>query len=284
MHKLSYHDKKGIQANIAHALMAMGGWTIFGYHADASDSMTDYYQPARWDGIAQKGDVVLVIDASGYDAKNSGKEITEYKMLPGPCSPCKGTGLTQYDRDEYVTRTVILGTVTVHKGMTKGTPCDNCNGTGQRDEMRERGTGKFWPTFTANQGRTKWHVEKAGKIVLSGSTMYAPLARYERWGHGDNPAPQIAAAQKWIESILERAGGMKAARTTSVPASVDAVTVRPGKREGFVEVVFPSKPDAATRESLKSAGFRWAKFDGCWYGRESALPAEFKPAAQETAV
>ena len=28
------------------------GWTIYGYKSDRSDSMTDYYDPARWDGVA----------------------------------------------------------------------------------------------------------------------------------------------------------------------------------------------------------------------------------------
>ena len=40
----SYRDAK---VKIAHRLMNMDGWTVEGYHADASDSMSDYYTRPR---------------------------------------------------------------------------------------------------------------------------------------------------------------------------------------------------------------------------------------------
>lgn len=37
------------------------GWTIYGYKPDRSDSMTDYYDPARWDGVATHPDYPGVV-------------------------------------------------------------------------------------------------------------------------------------------------------------------------------------------------------------------------------
>lgn len=37
------------------------GWTIYGYKPDRSDSMTDYYDPARWDGVATHPDCPGVV-------------------------------------------------------------------------------------------------------------------------------------------------------------------------------------------------------------------------------
>ena len=51
---MHYVYKREAKANIAEALMGKG-WTVYGYHEDQSDSMTDYYSPACWlDGIAEK--------------------------------------------------------------------------------------------------------------------------------------------------------------------------------------------------------------------------------------
>lgn len=50
------------------------------------------------------------------------------------------------------------------------------------------------------------------------------------------------------------------------------VTVRPSSlgRDGVVEIVFSGKPDESVRAGLKAHGFRWARTNGCWYGRDAA--------------
>lgn len=50
------------------------------------------------------------------------------------------------------------------------------------------------------------------------------------------------------------------------------VTVCPSSigREGVVEVHFAAKPAADVLAGLKSHGFRWAKANRCWYGRDVA--------------
>ena len=41
------------KARIAHILMNKC-WKVYGYKEDKSDIMTDYFDPAYWDGIATK--------------------------------------------------------------------------------------------------------------------------------------------------------------------------------------------------------------------------------------
>ena len=44
------------------------GWTIHGYKPDRSDSITDYYDPARWDGVAthpEYPDIVVGVKSRG---------------------------------------------------------------------------------------------------------------------------------------------------------------------------------------------------------------------------
>jgi hypothetical protein len=58
----TYYEYREVGVMIAHKLMSMEGWKVYGYHADESDSMTDYYSPAYWNGIAEKNGYVLCVN------------------------------------------------------------------------------------------------------------------------------------------------------------------------------------------------------------------------------
>lgn len=63
-----YKDQESV-ANIAIGLMERG-WKVYGYREDQSDSMTDYYSPARWEGIAIKNGYVLLVDVKYKNNKS----------------------------------------------------------------------------------------------------------------------------------------------------------------------------------------------------------------------
>lgn len=59
-----------------------------------------------------------------------------------------------------------------------------------------------------------------------------------------------------------------------------------------IEIYFPSKPNVAILENIKANGFRWGKFNKCWYARVSnrsietaakygSLPSTLSPEAIE---
>lgn len=50
------------------------------------------------------------------------------------------------------------------------------------------------------------------------------------------------------------------------------IEIRPGTKPGYSEIVFNSKPDEETRNSLKAAGFRWSRHNGVWWGKSDNLP------------
>lgn len=70
----NYYDMRDGKVKISHELMNRG-WNVYGYHADESDSMTDYFSPAYWGGIAEKNGFILVVD-NNQDTKE--QEITKY--------------------------------------------------------------------------------------------------------------------------------------------------------------------------------------------------------------
>ena len=72
--RTNYYDFRDAKVLIAMEL-SKRGWEIFGFKPDESDSMTDYWSPADWDGIATKNGYVVVIDCSDYIVKSrSGKK------------------------------------------------------------------------------------------------------------------------------------------------------------------------------------------------------------------
>ena len=58
-------------------------------------------------------------------------------------------------------------------------------------------------------------------------------------------------------------------------AAPDGVTVSPSSlgRAGVVEIRFATKPAPEVLAQLKSAGFRWARGNRCWYGPQASTPA-----------
>lgn len=65
----------------------------------------------------------------------------------------------------------------------------------------------------------------------------------------------------------------KGGNSKSEDGQSDEVTIRPGTRNGYVEVLFPAKPGNDILKRLKDAGFRFTPRDGGkWYGKEESLP------------
>ena len=61
----TYYDYRDVKVMIAHKLMKMEGWKVYGYKADHSDAMTDYWDPADWGGVAEKNGYILCVDVYG---------------------------------------------------------------------------------------------------------------------------------------------------------------------------------------------------------------------------
>lgn len=101
-----YYALRDAKVNIAHYLREHG-WTIYGYKADESDSMTDYYSPADWEGVAEKNGYVLVVDMNEWYLRNSGKDgMPTFQMNPSTSKwhiekdgiiLDKGTGISKFE-------------------------------------------------------------------------------------------------------------------------------------------------------------------------------------------
>lgn len=87
---MHWTERRAAKAMLGEALRDEG-WTLYGYHEDKSDSMTDYYSPARWEGIGAKGSAVVVVDQSTNEDSGKVPERISYEgTLNGEREVIKG--------------------------------------------------------------------------------------------------------------------------------------------------------------------------------------------------
>jgi hypothetical protein len=154
------------KVRIAHALMSRG-WDVQGYHADESDSMTDYYSPAYWNGIATKNGFILVVDQkSGAEAR----EITKYNY-----------NNTSYTDQEKIKK---LEEMTQERGCTEGEEQNAKQLIENIKNKESENTEKYEVigmtlAHMGNPSTSKWHIEKDGKIYDKGTgiTKYADMPK-----------------------------------------------------------------------------------------------------------
>ena len=153
----TYYEYQDVKVKIAHRLMKMDGWKVYGYHADNSDSMSDYYDPAYWDGIAEKNGYRLVIDKN---TKVEDKTETRTRYNNGNLS---FADLEKIKKLEAMT-------------MERGASAQEAE-TAQRkieairahvEAGREEYT-VFTPGHLANPPHCNWHIEKDGVIYDKGT-------------------------------------------------------------------------------------------------------------------
>lgn len=71
----NYYSYKDVKVMIAHKLMSIEGWKVYGYKSDESDMMSEYFSPASWSGVAEKNGYILCVNVYGASKP---EEIRKY--------------------------------------------------------------------------------------------------------------------------------------------------------------------------------------------------------------
>ena len=170
----NYYDMRDAKVRIAHELRNRG-WKLYGYKEDKSDSMSDYYDPASWDGIAEKNGFLLCVDVEEWQVKNySGKEVYSYNS----------TINSNIDYEKIKK----LEAMTQANGATEGEETNAKKlikkikeSAEQKQQTKENTkTLKYkYPLFMANPSTSKWHIEKDSRIYDKGTgiTKYSDLPK-----------------------------------------------------------------------------------------------------------
>lgn len=174
----TYYEYKDVKVMIAHKLMNMDGWKVYGYHADQSDSMTDYYCQAYWDGVAEKNGYVLCVGVYGA---SKGEEIRKYNH----------SDLT-YDNN-IIEKIQKLKAMTVERGASEQEELSAklmIEKLQKKAEETQENNNKyivtgFKPAHMAHPPKCNWHIEKDGIIIAKGNGIlkYASIDSYYTYSH-----------------------------------------------------------------------------------------------------
>ena len=175
----TYYEYQDVGVMISHKLMNIEGWKVYGYHADESDSMTDYYSPAYWNGVAEKNGYILCVNVYGA-AKP--EEIRKYNH-----------GSFTYDKNimEKITK---LEAMTVERGASEQEETSAKMMIAKLQKKAEESTENnskyvvtgIIPGHMANPPRCNWHLEKDGVIIAKGNGLlkFAHVDDYYRYSRG----------------------------------------------------------------------------------------------------
>lgn len=171
----NYYTYQDVGVMMAHKLMSMGGWQVFGYHEDCSDAMTDYFDPAYWGGIAMKNGYILVVNRSDEAGP---EEIRKYNY--------DGT-LQDSSVSEKIAK---LKQMTTERGAseqeeeTAKKMIEKLRNKASQTSEKYVVTGVI-PGHMANPPRMNWHIEKDGVYVAKGNGIlkFASVDSYYRYSH-----------------------------------------------------------------------------------------------------
>jgi hypothetical protein len=158
----NYYDYREVKVMIAHRLMALDGWKVYNYSPDESDSMTDYYCPATWGGVAEKNGYVLCVDVYGT---REPQEIRKYNH-------------TDFSYDRNIAEKIKkLEAMTVARGASEAEAesakvmierLQKKTETATENKEKYVVVGMI-PGHQAHPNKCNWHIEKDGIIIAKGN-------------------------------------------------------------------------------------------------------------------
>ncbi len=174
----NYYDYREVKVMIAHKLMSMEGWKVYGYTPNESDSMTDYWSPAHWDGVAEKNGYILCVNVYG-EAKP--QEIRKYNYAA-----------FTYDKN-IADKIAKLEAMTVERGASETEEASaklSIERLKRKAEEASENKEKYIvtgviPGHMAHPTRMNWHIEKDGVIIAKGNGIlkYSKLYNYYNYSH-----------------------------------------------------------------------------------------------------
>lgn len=196
----NYYDYREVKVMIARKLMSMEGWSVYGYHEDESDLMSDYWSPAYWDGVAEKNGYVLCVNVYGAAQP---QEIKQYNH---------SESTYDYSIAEKIKK---LESMTVERGASEAEEASAkamIERLQRKEEDARENADKYTvvgiiPGHMAHPPKMNWHIEKDGMIIAKGNGIlkYASIWSYYSRGMENIEAykkDKIAYAEENTKELL----------------------------------------------------------------------------------
>ena len=300
----NYREMREAAVEVGHALERRG-WKLYGFKEDRSDSMTDYFDPESWDGIATKGERTACVYVNGYQVESrSGKEETRRVPVPGDlCPRCQGSAVDPlgWTLEEARGNPALYLTDELRGRYLAAT--ERTDTPSQKVALPDQsGSYVSWLVPVVSpipfdkhgrqkclrcQGRGHEMAEPRTEVLFTWPTFQAnPKAKtwhVEQAGRIIDSGTGLkacsafyninrAAAKQAAEALAARIDGASSSRTagsSSPSPSSDVPTLTENAEKRGLELRFPDKPDQEIREDMGRNGWRWSRFSRCWYHRDN---------------
>jgi len=199
----NYYDYREVKVMIAHRLMAMDGWKVYDYKPDESDSMTDYYNPAHWGGVAEKNGYVLCVNVYGARER---QEIREYN------------GNNVVNDSSIAEKIKKLEAVTMERGATESEETSAKEKIAILKEKSETGAAErnkyvvtgYIPGHMQHPPKCNWHIEKDGIIIEKGNGILKYSGIYYKENYQEQTEDEIReyirknnVGRSWLQDVEE---------------------------------------------------------------------------------
>jgi hypothetical protein len=167
-----YGDKRESMVNLSIAL-SYEGWKVYGFSPNESDSMTDYYCPAWWQGLATKNGFTLVVDNA--TTSYSGYQVTETRYTGNKLSKDIN------DKIEKLRNMTVSRGASVQEEETALKSIQKL--LDRKEEGKEVKIIDTYPTFkNGNPDNYNWHIEdKNGIIIAMGTGVFQFSSMPQNW-------------------------------------------------------------------------------------------------------
>lgn len=197
----NYYDYREVGVMIAHKLFTMEGWNVYEYKADESDSMTDYYSPAYWGGVAEKNGYVLCVNVYGAAER---QEIRKYNK-----NNLSISADTREKIEKLQAMTVDRG-ATIHEENTAKEKIKILQSKQEESQNDYEVTG-YIPAHQAHPSKCNWHIEKDGIIIAKGNGIlkYSSVYNYFYYDRDKTEYNTFRKSpekwlEKWAQDVTER--------------------------------------------------------------------------------
>lgn len=154
----NYYEYEDVKRAMVHRLFKLG-WKVYGYSADNSDFMTDYYDPEWWSGIATKNGYILVVN------DRFGQKEDRFNKVRKSVS----ADVDVESKIRKLERVTVEHGATEHEAETARVKIETLRAKMFGGEGEVVTMELISPKHMANPGRCSWHVEKDGVIIEKGT-------------------------------------------------------------------------------------------------------------------
>lgn len=146
-------------------------------------------------------------------------------------------------------------------------------------EAKTKDNAKWW--HPADEHREKYSMGAGYYLKATSRYRTGWKIRKDSYRSGDNGDWDDRVYESLALRCVLPEPGKTSTQAERATTQVEGVAVTINEEKNGVEVRFPEKPASSVLSELKSNGWRWSRFNACWYNKQTETNVEFANSLME---